>query len=258
MECIFYKYSIEMTYFCHILSHRQKGNMKLYLILLIIFGSIFPAFALAGGPGFLGGLGTGPVFSEVSGDHASGPDKFGWHATLFVAYPLSVNRFLSFELLYIQKGSRAFNDPADSGRGSFRDYKLNLHYVEFPVVMYWQPEAFAAKEYFDRLWFGAGGSLAILTGHYEEDGGLDITEREAEARPFRPLELNLMGGVSYHLSDQWVLSLRIHQGVTPFRKHGTEGGDSRYWWNWHNQFGQYHTAWSFGVRYAFPFPSQMR
>ncbi len=219
--------------------------------MVCLFFMIQPTIAQIEENSFLGGFGAGAVLSEVSGDHASGPDKPGLFVTLFVTYPITDYRSLSLELMYMQKGSRAFNDPAVSGGGSYRDYKLNLHYIEIPVVLVWHPAGFAGNAYLNRLYFETGLSPATMLSHYEEDLGLDITERESGSRPFYPVEINLIAGLNYKAGEKWHVSFRLNQGLIPFRKHGTSGGDNRYWWNWHNQFGQYHTAWSLGLRYHF-------
>lgn len=226
--------------------------MKTLILLLLFLFFLMPAASAQTTSGrFLGGCSGGAVLSEVSGDHASGPDKPGLFAGLFVLYPLSEQSLLSLELMYMQKGSRAFNDPAVSERGTYRDYKLSLHYAEMPVLLLWQPAGFSRLHYLSKLYVETGVSLSVLLAHQEEDMGLDIAGLVSESRPFYPAEISLIIGFQYRASPEWQFSFRLNQGVTPFRKHGTSGGEKGYWWNWHNQFGQYHTAWSLGIRYLF-------
>ncbi len=215
--------------------------------------------------GFSGGLRTGLTATEISGDNAGGPEKLGWYASAFTHWDVGPFSRLQLEISFVQKGSRAIRPPADmidiplrlngSGRTDFledgppssdqgRGYKLNLSYVEIPVTWAFDFASFTSLRQVELLTAEIGLAVSRVVGHYEEtDFGWDVTQREAEAKPFRAVELNVLAGLYYPLGQNLSFHLRFTQGVTPVRPHS--GGSSR-WWN----RGQYNTVWAFGVSYT--------
>ncbi len=209
---------------------------------------------------FEGGLNTGVTATEVSGDKAGGPDKLGWYAGAFVNYPTGLHSRLQLEIMYIQKGSRVFKDPVVENLrhlqagdlavlarlrdmppdNDYRDYRLQLHYLEVPVLFQLDLVSVISLPYANRLTTEIGLSASRIVGHYEEEMGKDITSITAELKPFRKAELNVLIGLYYPIGDSFSFHLRFSQGVTPFRPHL---GGAKTWYN----KGQYNTAWSFGL-----------
>lgn len=219
---------------------------KLILTFLLILTPI-----LSNGQYFRAGLKGGLTTSKVSGDYdpMGGRFRVGVLGNIFTNYPLSDYSCLQLELMYIQKGSRAFQAGTEPDE-EYRDYRLDLHYVEIPVVYFLELSQVTSIAFVDRFAFEAGLSYARVVGHYEENYRVDITDREAERRPFRSGELNLLFGFYYTIIDNLDFHFRLSQGVTPIRPHGPEGGDPRNLWHWFHQFGQYNTVYSFGLSYT--------
>lgn len=191
---------------------------------------------------FGGGVNAGVAASEVSGDRAGGPDKLGWYAGVFTYLPFSENSRLQLEISYVQKGSRALRIGEASS--FIRDYKLNLHYIEVPLVFQMDFAPLIRLPYVERLTAEFGFSGSTVVGHREKEDGKDISTATAEQKPFRMAELNVLTGLYYPVSEKLSFHLRFSQGITPFRSH--QGGSA----TWYNR-GQYHTVWTFGLTYFF-------
>ena len=246
-------------------------NLRKFDIMRELVRIIFLVFLLAGpaaglsGQDFRGGFRAGLTASEVSGDDAGGPDRPGWFAAVFTNRDVSEHSRLQLEVMYTQKGSRVFRDPHNDNNGQevtaffsaagdnglpdpppdgYRDYRLNLHYVEVPLLFIFDFSPLIPLPYADRLTGEIGLSGSTVVGHYEENEGKDITGRMAEERPFYAAELNLIAGLYYPLLEGLDFHLRFSQGVTPFRPHQSEAT------TWYNR-GQYNTVWSFGLSYTF-------
>jgi len=214
---------------------------------------------------FRGGFRAGLTASEVSGDDAGGPDRLGWFAAVFTNRDVSENSRIQLEVMYTQKGSRVFHDPHHDNNGQeataflavaddngvpeppvdeYRDYRLNLHYVEVPLLFKFDFSPMISLPYAERLTGEIGLSGSTVVRHYEEDKGRDITDDMADERPFYAAELSLLAGLYYPVREGLDFQLRFTQGVTPFRPH--QSGAT----TWYNR-GQYNTVWSFGVSYTF-------
>ncbi len=193
------------------------------------------------GQAFRGGMQAGLTASEVSGDRSGGPHKLGWFASVFTDYQVSEHAYWHLEILYIQKGSREFNDPETPEEGVFRDYKFYLQYIEVPVLFKFDFSVFERLPYVDWLTGEIGLSGSTVVGHYEtNDFGDENTGLMARERPFNRAELNLLLGFYFPLREGLGVHFRYSQGVTPLRSH--ESG-ARTWYN----RGQYNSVWSLGL-----------
>ncbi len=209
--------------------------------------------ALCNSQDFRGGLGAGLSTSKISGDRDpdGGRLKLGVFGLVFTNYPVSENSYWQLEIMYIQKGSRAFSDGSDPDE-EYRDYRLDLHYVEVPIVYKYEFSGVTGYSYVDRLTLEAGLSFARVVGHYEVNEPLgDITNIVARERPFNWGEINALAGLHYPLYHNLDFHFRFSQGVTPVRPHRDEEITfSGTLWNWINQFGQYNTTYTFGLSYT--------
>ncbi len=224
-------------------------NFSFFKVFLIF---CFFVFSLSlDGQHFRAGAKGGLTATKISGDRDpdGGRPRLGMYASIFTNYPVSEKSHWQLELMYIQKGSRAYMSGIEPDE-EYRDYKLDLHYVEIPIIYNYYLSDISSIDYIDRLTIEAGLSFASVIGHYEEKNGSDITNREAEAKPFNWGELNAIAGLYYPMFENLEFHFRFSQGVTPVRPHGTEGGASGTWWQWINQFGQYNTAFSVGLSYT--------
>lgn len=218
----------------------QNTNLKaLFAIFFLVWMMPNPSVSYA--QSFRGGIRGGMTASEVSGDHARGPNKLGWFASVFTDHPLTDFSFLHLELMYIQKGSRDFKNPDDPEQGRFREYRFYLQYIEVPVLYKVHMLTLGHISYSRWLTGEIGLSLSGVIGHFEtNDFGVDITDDMARDRPFNPVELNLLLGIQVPISEMLGVHVRLNQGVSPLRDHAS--GKKV----WYNQ-GQYNTVWSAGL-----------
>ncbi len=192
---------------------------------------------------FRGGFQAGLTASEVSGDLSGGPNKLGWFASVYTDISFSPFTYWQLEIMYIQKGSREFNDPETPEDGVFRDYRLNLQYVEVPVIFKFDFSVFERLPYADWLTGEIGLSVSRVVGHFEtNDEGAENTDLMALERPFHAGELNVLAGFYFPVSENLSVHFRYSQGVTPLRPHA--GGTQ----TWYNR-GQYNSVWSLGLAY---------
>lgn len=210
--------------------------------LLLVLALLLMA-APAGAQRFRGGFQAGLTASEVSGDRSGGPNRLGWFASVYTDFGFSTHTYWQLELMYIQKGSREFNNPEKPEDGVFRDYRFNLQYVEIPVLFKFDFSVFERLPYANWLTGEAGLSLSRVVGHYEtNDEGVENTDLMALDRPFRPFELNVLIGLYFPLRENLNVHFRYSHGVTPVRPHA--GGTQ----TWYNR-GQYNSVWSLGMSF---------
>ncbi len=221
-----------------------------YAKIIFLFIFVF-SFTPAHGQRFSAGLEAGATATKISGDMDTrgGRLRLGAYGSIFTNYPVSDYSYWQLELMYIQKGSRAFVPVSDDDPVG-RDYKLDLHYVEIPVVYKLELSEITGITYVEKLTFEAGLSFSKVIGHYEENFGNDITNKTAEEKPFNWGELNILAGLYYPLYENFSFHFRFSQGVTPVRPHRTEKTSAGTLWQRINQFGQYNTAFTFGFSYT--------
>lgn len=215
----------------------------------IIFISFFSIITVNGqrfGAGVQGGISSTKISGDM--DPRGGRLRLGAYGSVFTNYPVNEFADLQLELMYIQKGSRAFVPVSDDDPEG-RDYKLDLHYVEIPVVYKLDLSRFSDLEYISDIIVEAGISASTVIGHYEENDGIDITGDVVSKQPFNSLELNLVGGLYFPVGENFKFHFRASQGVTPVRPHGTEKTSAGTLWQRINQHGQYNTVFSFGLSY---------
>jgi hypothetical protein len=219
---------------------RAIAPLVLPLLLLV---AVLLSAANGHAQSFRGGFQAGLTASEVSGDRSGGPNKLGWFASVYTDISFSPYAYWQLELMYIQKGSREFNDPETPEEGVFRDYKFYLQYVEVPVLFKFDFSVFERLPYVDWLTGEIGLSFSRVVGHFEtNDEGAENTDLMAMERPFRPMEMNVLLGFYFPVRDNFSVHFRYSQGVTPLRPHA---GGTRTWYN----RGQYNSVWSLGVAY---------
>ncbi|MFW5892034.1 MAG: hypothetical protein ACOCUQ_01400, partial [Bacteroidota bacterium] len=155
-------------------------------LLLLRFIYVFLVFQfvtdIGWGQRFRGGLGTGLVASEISGDNLAGPNKLGWYASAYTATSLSEFSELKLSIMYIEKGSRSVPDE----NNNFFEYRLSLQYVEIPVTFRTDITSFTQNRYLSKLVLETGLSASTVVGSKEQEGGSELPE--TEIREFYPLE----------------------------------------------------------------------
>jgi len=256
--------------FYYLFLMRMRCWLIYCMFLLFVFGSVDLNAQV-----FRGGMKGGLTASEVSGDDAGGPDKLGWFAAVYTNMDLRPHLRLQLELMYIQKGSRAFYDPWDEDPESmnkhilsntafafddpiepdpsgYRDYRFYMHYVEIPLLVQFDFSPITRLPYVELMSaeFGLSGSRVV--GHYEENNGMEVTDTMNTLRPFRAAELNVLAGLYLPITDGLHFHMRFSQGVTPLRtRYSKEEIVCAHALECYRKRHQFNTVWSFGFSYTF-------
>lgn len=192
--------------------------------------------------GFLAGLAT----SQVDGDTYAGYDKAGLMAGGFVTRRLSATGkwSASFEIMYIQKGSRKIPHP---DKGDFTSYSLRLDYAEVPLLLKYRiavPDSASGTK--TRLEIEGGIAVGALVRSEEYDSFGAV----AGGTPFQKTDYSTVLGVNYPFSEHFSASVRTEYSIVPVRK----GGTSSYYQNWTQRFlrpGYYNNLILLSLRYQF-------
>jgi len=192
--------------------------------------------------GLLGGIST----SQVDGDTYAGYNKVGFLVGGFVTKKFSLeNKWsASFEITYIQKGSRKVPHP---DKGDYSEYKLNLNYAEVPLLLKYNFSASdSSNEH--RMNFALEGGLAIgaLVYSKEEIAGGQLPG----GTPFQKSDYSIILGLNYFLSKHIGFDVRTEYSIVPVRK----GSAGQYYQNWTYKIfkpGYYNNLLVFSLRYQF-------
>jgi hypothetical protein len=175
----------------------------LFVIILLFFSEI--SFSQRFKAGILAGFTT----SQVSGDQLSGFNKSGFEFGGLVSTSLSEKFDLSFQIVFIQKGSKK---PIHPDIGDYEYYRMSLNYIEVPVLFHYN---FSKK-----IQFEFGPAFGALISSKEEDEFGEIPA----PKEFKSYDFSLMIGMSYRLFNNFYLNLEGSNSVLPIREAGVEGG----------------------------------
>jgi Outer membrane protein beta-barrel domain len=179
---------------------------------------------------FSGGLRGGLVTSQVSGDGLAGWNKFGGALGAFVQMSFRENQSITFELQYLNKGSRK---PGDPDNGDFNTFDMKLNYIEVPITFNYRRSDFQ----FDLgLYAGVLTSSKIMFNG--NDYGIDP--------PFENLDLGLIGGVHWLASERVSFILRASTSLLPVRPSPNPVQQFSYY-----EQGQYNQVLSLLLGYSF-------
>lgn len=149
---------------------------------------------------FDAGVRLGISGCQIDGDNYGGYNKLGFSGGAIVRSPLSEKLDIQMELLYSHRGSR---DPADPDNGKLNSYRINLNYIDIPLLL-----KFPAWK-FD---FEAGLCNGIFLSSSEEDEFGTVTNSIFN---FLRYELALNVGTNFRLTENWMLNVRYHRSVLP-------------------------------------------
>jgi hypothetical protein len=212
-------------FYCSIVRH---SSLILFVICHSDYSSfIAPLYAQQFKAGLLGGI----VTSQVDGDTYSGYDKLGFRAGGFVTSRLfgtPENKWsASFEITYIQKGSKKIPHPA---QGDFSEYKLKLNYAEVPVLLRYH--FFLTDSSGNRkMKFALEGGIAFGKLVYSKE--YDANGQVSGGIPFQKTEYSYFLGLNYFFSDKFSFNIRSQYSIFPVRKISSS---SSYYQNWTYKF----------------------
>lgn len=158
---------------------------------------------------FKAGITGGFTTSQVSGDQLAGFNKSGFEFGGLVSSKLSQKFDLSFQIVFIQKGSKR---PFNPDQGDFDYYKMSLNYIEVPVLFHYN--------FSKRFQFAAGPAFGTLISSKEEDESGTLIY----SKPFKKYDLSVQLGISYMLFNNFYLNLEGSNSLLPIRNAGIEGG----------------------------------
>jgi hypothetical protein len=213
-----------LTRFCRL--KKRRLNNPVFFAAFLVLGLALPAQAQS----FRGSVSAGLVTSQVSGDNLAGFNKPGAFAGISAWRPIREKLRWELQMAYFEKGSF---DPARPDKGDFLSYRLNLRYVEVPVLI---------SYYYKKIWWFTGLSAGYLFSSRIRNQDGDYPENSLEARPFRSYELSYNAGLRFPLGERFELEGRLNQSILPIRPHV---GNVVFRLN----LGQYNTALVFALRY---------
>lgn len=218
-------------------------NLFFFLAVFPVSCFLFPSNC--SGQQFKAGLLAGISTSQVDGDSYAGYDKAGLTGGAFVSTRFSpASKWsASFELTYIQKGSRKVPHP---DKGDYTDYSLKLNYAEVPLLVRY---AFSPSDSTgERMKFMLEGGLGFGTLIHSEE--LLSGAAVPAGTSFQKVDFSLILGINYLLSEHFMLNVRYEYSMMPVRK----GATGSYYQNWTNKFlkpGYYNNLLVFSLRYQF-------
>lgn len=151
---------------------------------------------------FDGGLLAGGITSQVHGDGYGGFNKVGISAGAFVLLGFNETSALRIDMLFAQKGSR--NKP-DTEAGDFTTFKLQLDYIEIPVLYSWT--------FRDEISFEVGPYAARLVNSGQENNGNDFEINP----PYNDWDIGACAGFSYEITPRLLGVARYTQSILPIR-----------------------------------------
>ncbi len=203
---------------------------------MIIAASLFMIFMLltislfAQNKGFVGGIMAGAVASQVDGDKLSGYNKAGFQGGIFLTNKFGKKAGFSFEMKYIQKGSRTTSSPPDSVNiVPDRYYKLRLNYVEVPFLF----NVYLKKKFM----LETGLGFAYLFRVREDPDGYGFMLPDV---PFKRFDFPFYFGVAYFPFEKFHIDFRYSYSTAAIRNH--PGNQT-----WYFDRGQYNNLISFGT-----------
>lgn len=178
---------------------------------------------------FKAGLLAGVSTSQVDGDTYAGYNKAGMLAGGFVTSKFSAESkwSASFEITYIQKGSRKIPHP---DKGDYADYKLKLNYVEVPLLVKYDFAGVIDTSGSQGMHFAVVGGVAL--GRLIHSAEWDAFGQLNGGTPFQKKDIPIVLGLSYSLSKHIGFDVRTEYSIFPVRK----GGTSSYYQNWTFKF----------------------
>jgi len=174
-----------------------------YRLFLLIF--IIPLALSA--QRFQGGVMAGMSGAQVDGDTYAGFNHIGLQGGAFVKTKFSDWVGSQMEIRYISKGARENKQEPDP-----LFYKLNLRYVEVPVLLniYFNEDIFAE----------IGLSPALLMSKSKEDENGVLPKDQFD--DYKKFDLGGALGFNYQFTDRFIANIRYTYSLITIREHITD------------------------------------
>lgn len=155
---------------------------------------------------------AGLTTSQVHGDPYVGFDKPGGMGGLFVNAAFAKHASLELGFIFNEKGAKHSQNP---DKGDYSYYKLDLDYLEVPLILRIQPTfKKLGEKWSDRFFLTLGVSGGYLFHSYEanELGQLNI--------PFKSYEYSCNAGIGLQLSSKIAFEVRSNNSFATIRPFG--------------------------------------
>ena len=181
-----------------------------------------------------GGIITGLNATQVDGDEVFGYHKFGWNVGATAIVPIAKKSwFVTLETIYNQKG--AYQHPIYSDSAKSGAYKLNLNYVEVPVLLLFEDKG--------KLTFGAGASWGRLI-KVEEFENNHKTPTNLDG-PYSRDDIDVLLDMRFNIYQRLKFNFRYSYSMVKIRTRTFDNGVS----TWDRK--QYNNMLSFRLLYIF-------
>ncbi len=149
--------------------------------------------------------------SQVQGDGLAGFDKLNIMFGIGVETSFKTEHAFAFEINYVQKGSKKNANPE---KNDLQMYRMSLGYIQVPVYFNYR--------FTPKISALAGPAIGFLISSNEEnlDGDIPVDPE------FEPIDLSVIVGVQYWVSERFRAELRYDQSILPIRS--KQSGDSPY------------------------------
>lgn len=183
---------------------------------------------------FRGELIAGMNKSQVDGDEAYRFKKYGLNFGGGVALPFHKNWSASMELLYNEKGSHLKASKNDTMDGS---YRLNLNYLEVPVLCYYTDKDFISA--------GAGFSWGRLIKVHEEEKRYSIDPIDLDT-VYSKNDWNAIADLRMRIYKNLKINVRYAYSIRRIAERNVRDSESGQW-ILNNK--QYNNLWTFRLIY---------
>ena len=160
---------------------------------------------------FNAGITLGAVATDVKGmdlrDNDNDFNKLGFTVGGIVNSQITRNLALQFEINFIQKGSMQRPDSLNMGY-----YNLRLNYLEIPIMIKRKLHFYVFKVPNDRFDVEVGLSFAKLV---YSNYSVDNMSNYLNPSTINPLDVSLLGGINFHISQNFLFNIRYSNSVMP-------------------------------------------
>ena len=218
----------------------MKSFIKQLFFLFLFFYSI-NSFSQIFKPGIIIGLSATDLAGSDFKDGDNDFSKAGFTGGGLLNAKLSEKNSLQFEILYTQKGTLQKGDSAGNGY-----YKLNLNYVEVPLMFKHNIVFNIKKKRIDNFYFEIGPSYGRLV-QVKQEG--TYAYGAAYANDFKSNEVAINLGVGCRIFHGLYANVRYFNSLMPVVTQNSNSLSRSFFWytfnNGHNM------VWAFTLRYIF-------
>ena len=195
-----------------------------------------------------GAIIAGGNLSQVDGDEIFGFNKLGFNGGLAAIVPFGKSMQLSIETLYSQKGSyqgKQYEDVDSAGNVTTGEYKVNLDYVEVPVLFMYNDK--------DIITGGVGFSYGRLVRVREYEHGQRVESTTLNGGPYEKNDFSALADVRFRIYKKLKFNVRYAYSLAKIRTREFENllGDT-----WERK--QYNNSITFRLIYVFNEPQRAK